>query len=144
MATPLCEPCYSCNTDAARTFNMGDNGVYGLGALELRMADVDLNLRLSSEVKIATSEEDDHNDTTCIHRLTEQLFHGDGVWKPWVVKSHGYHIRIDLEITPELNLEDETFPQLVAGRLKQFKASGGSLQSVEHADVSPDLGQSST
>jgi hypothetical protein len=32
----------------------------------------------------------------------------------------------------------------VAGRLKQFMASGGSLQSVEHADVSPDLGQSST
>jgi hypothetical protein len=122
---------------------MGDNGVYGLGALELRMADVDLNLQLSSEVKIATSEEDGHGDTTH-HGLTEQLLHGDGIWKPWVVKSQGYHIRIDLEFTPELKLEDETFPQLVAARLKLFKANDENLLSMEYADVSPDLGQPST
>jgi hypothetical protein len=123
---------------------MGDNGVYGLGALELRMADVDLNLQLSSEVKIATSEEDDRKDKTHSHELTEQLLHGDGIWKPWVVKGHGYNIKIDFEIAPELNFEDVTIPQLVAARLQHFKASGGISQPREPADVSPDLGQSWT
>lgn len=52
--------------------------MYGLGALELRMADVGLILRLSSEVKIATSEEEDHSDTKLIHGLTKHYFHGDG------------------------------------------------------------------
>lgn len=120
---------------------MSDNGVYGLGALELRMADVGLNLRLSSEVKIATSEEEDHSDTKHIHGLTKHCFHGDGFWKPWVVKSHGYHLKIDLEIVPELKLEDETFAQHVAVTLRQFKASSGLCRSMDHADVPPDLGE---
>lgn len=103
------------------------------------MTGVDLNLRLSSEVKIATSAEDETGDPAHIHRLTEKPLHGDGVWKPWVVKSHGYHLRIDLEITPELKLEDDAFAQHVAARLKQFKARSGICQYIEHADSSPDL-----
>lgn len=105
------------------------------------MADVGLNLRLSSDVKIATSEEEDYSDTKRIHALTRHHFHGDGVWKPWVVKSHGYHLKIDLEIAPELKLEDETFAHHVALRLRQLKASSGVYRSMEHANVPPDLGE---
>jgi len=101
---------------------MGDNGVYELGTLELRLADLYLDLRLSSEVKIATSVEDERDNTSRTHGLTTRPFHGDGHWKPWVVKSHGYLLTIDLEIAPELTHDDEAFTQHVAAKLKHFKA----------------------
>jgi hypothetical protein len=114
---------------------MSDNGVYGLGALELRLADLGLNLRLSSEVKVAASVEDETNDSADLHRSIEKLFRGDGFWKPWAVKSHGYSLGIDLEIAPGLKLEDETFAQSVAARLNQFKASNRFYHLSEHADL---------
>jgi hypothetical protein len=120
--TPLREPRYSCDTDAARAFNMSDNGVYGLGTLELRLADVDLDLRLSSEVKIATSERDERDSASRTHGLTEKPFHGDGHRKPWVVKSHGYRLILDLDIAPELTHKDKAFAQHIAAKIKQFKA----------------------
>jgi hypothetical protein len=101
---------------------MSDNGVYGLGTLELRLADAGLDLRLSSEVKIATSGEDELDNTSPNYRLTAKPFHSDGHWKPWVVKGHGYQLRVDLDIAPELTHDDEAFAQRVAARLKQFKA----------------------
>jgi hypothetical protein len=57
--------------------------VYGLGTLELRLADLDLDLRLSSEVKIATSGKDELDSASRTHGLNEKPFHGDGHWKPW-------------------------------------------------------------
>ncbi|GAB7330391.1 hypothetical protein MBLNU13_g02011t1 [Cladosporium sp. NU13] len=101
---------------------MGDNGVYGLGALELRLADVDLDLRLSSEVKIATSEKDEPDKVPYTHGLTAKSLHGDGHWKPWVVKSHGYQLILDLDVAPELTHGDNAFAQHVAAQLKQLKA----------------------
>lgn len=130
-----------CNTDAARTFNMSDNGVYGLGALELRLADAGLDLRLSSEVKIATSAEDGSDNTSRTHGLTTQLFHGKGPWKPWVVKSHGYQLRVDLDIAPDLAQNDEAFAHHVAAKLKHFKAGHHICRSMEYADTASDLGE---
>jgi len=101
---------------------MSDNGVYELGTLELRLADADLDLRLSSEVKIATYEKDEHDSASSTHGLTAKPLHGDGLWKPWVVKSHGYQLRVDLDIATELTHDDEAFAQHVAAELKQFKA----------------------
>ena len=101
---------------------MGDNGVYELGTLELRLADVDLDLRLSSEVKIATSDKDEFDSVTHAHGLNEKPFHGDGHWKPWVVKSHGYQLILDLDVAPDLTHDEDTFAQHVAAQLKQLKA----------------------
>jgi hypothetical protein len=101
---------------------MGDNGVYELGTLELRLADVDLDLRLSSEVRIAASGKDELESVSHTHGLTAKPFHGDGHWKPWVVKSHGYQLILDLDAAPELTYDDDAFAQCVAAQLKQLKA----------------------
>ena len=101
---------------------MGDNGVYELGTLELRLADVDLNLRLSSEVRIAASGKDELDSLSHTHGLTAKPFHGDGHWKPWVVKGHGYQLILDLDAAPELTYDDDAFAQCVAAQLKQLKA----------------------
>jgi hypothetical protein len=101
---------------------------------------VDLDLRLSSEVKIATSGQGvlDHGSRT--YGMTARPFHGDGHWKPWVVKSHGYELRVDLDIAPELMHDDEAFAQHVAARLKQFKAGDDMYQLLEYTDTLLDLG----
>ena len=106
---------------------MGDNGVYSLGTLELRLDDVDLDLRLSSEVKIATSEKDEPDKVPHPHGLTAKPFHGDGHWKPWVIKSHGYQLILDLDVAPELTHGDDAFAQHVAAQLKQLKAGNKSF-----------------
>jgi len=115
--------------------------VYGLGTLELRLADLDIDLRLSNDVKIATSEEDELDNTSRTCGLTAKPFHGDGRWKPWVVKSHGFELRVDLDIAPELTHDDEAFAQHVAARLKQFKAGDDIYQLLEYTDTLLDLGQ---
>lgn len=101
---------------------MGDNGVYELGTLELRLADVDLDLRLSSEIRIAASGKDKLDSVSHAHGQTAKPFHGDGHWKPWVVKSHGYQLILDLDAAPELTYDDDAFAQCVAAQLKQLKA----------------------
>jgi hypothetical protein len=101
---------------------MGDNGVYELGTLELRLADVDLDLRLSSEVKIATSGKDELDSASRTYRLTAKSSHGDSHYKPWVVKSHGYQLILDLDVAPDLTHDDDTFAQHIAAQLKQLKA----------------------
>ena len=96
--------------------------MYGLGTLELRLADVDLDLRLSSEVKIATSEKDEFDSVTHAHGLTAKHLHGDGHFKPWIVKSHGYQLILNLDVAPDLTHDEDTFAQHVAAQLKQLKA----------------------
>jgi hypothetical protein len=120
---------------------MSDNGVYSLGTLELRLADVDLDLRLSSEVKIATSGKDELDSASRTHGLNEKPFHGDGHWKPWVVKSHGYQLILDLDIAPELTHDDEAHAQHIAAKLKQFKAGENLCQLLEYTDTLLDLGK---
>jgi hypothetical protein len=83
---------------------------------------VDLNLRLSSEVRIAASGKDELDSLSHTHGLTAKPFHGDGHWKPWVVKSHGYQLILDLDAAPELTYDDDAFAQCVAAQLKQLKA----------------------
>jgi len=114
---------------------MSDNGVYGLGTLELRLADANLDLRLSSEVTTATSAKDEIDSASHTHGLTAKPFHGDGHWKPWVVKSHGYQLRLDLEIAPELTHDDEAFAQHIATKLKHFKAGNNMFQILEYTDM---------
>lgn len=120
---------------------MSDNGVYGLGTLELRLADVDLDLQLSSEVTIATSAKDEVDSASHTHGLTAKPFHGDGHWKPWVVKSHGYQLRLDLDIAHELTHDDEAFAQHIAAKLKQFKAGENKYQILEYTDIYLALGK---
>ena len=120
---------------------MSDNGVYGLGTLELRLADLNLDLRISSEVKIATSGEDEIDSAPHAHGLTTRPFHGDGHWKPWVVRSHGYQLKVDLDIAPELTHDDEAFTQRVAAKLKQAKAGRHTYQSMEYTDTPIDMGK---
>ena len=139
--TPLHRPWYSCNTDAARAFNMGDNGLYGLGTLELRLADVDLDLRLSSEVKIATSEKDELDSLSHTHGLIAKPFHGDAHWKPWVVKSHTYQLILDLDVAPELTHDDDAFAQHIAAQLKKLKAGNNTYQFLEYTDILLGLGK---
>jgi hypothetical protein len=114
---------------------MSDNGVYGLGTLELRLADVELDLRLSSEVKIATSGKDELDSALRTHGLPAKPFHGDGHWKPWVVKSHGYQLILDLDIAPELTHNDEAFAQHIATKIKQFKAGEYKYQLLKYTDM---------
>jgi hypothetical protein len=121
---------------------MGDNGVYELGVLELRLAHLDLDLRLSSEVKIATSEKDELDSVSHTHGLTAKPFHGDGHWKPWVVKSHGYQLRVDLDVAPELTHNEVAFAQHIAAKLKQLKAGINMYQILKYTDAPLDLGKS--
>lgn len=100
---------------------MGDNGVYGLGVLELRLADVDVNLRLSSEITIAPSAEDDRNDIDAYGK-SKDIFYGDGIRKPWAIRSHEYQVRVDLTLASGLEFQDETFTQQVAVKLKHLEA----------------------
>ena len=120
---------------------MGDNGVYELGTLELRLADLDLDLRLSSEVKIATSGKDELDSASRTHGLNEKPFHGDGHWKPWVVKSHGYQLTLDLDFAPELTHDDEAFAQHIAAKLKQLKVGNKMPRTLEYTDRMLDLGK---
>ena len=120
---------------------MSDNGVYGLGTLELRLADVDLDLRLSSEVKIATSGKDELDSAPHTHGLNARPFHGDGHWKPWVVKSHGYQLKVDLHIAPELTHDEEAFAQHIAVKLKQLKAGINIYKTLKYTDTPLDLGK---
>ena len=117
---------------------MGDNGVYGLGVLELRLADVDLNLRLSSEISIAPSAKDDCNDLDA-HGVTNFPFYGDEIRKPWVIKSHGYQVRVDLTLASGLKFRDETFTQQVAAQLKHSEARNITLQCKVDTDKLPGL-----
>ena len=109
--------------------------MYGLGTLQLRLADVDLDLQVSSEVTIATSAKDEVDSASHTHGLTAKPLHGDGHWKPWVVKSHGYQLRLDLDIAPELTHDDETFAQHIAAKLKHFKAGENKCQILEYTDM---------
>lgn len=122
---------------------MGDNGVYGLGVLELRLADVDLNLRLSSEIKIAPSSESSENDRDGAHTLgaNGNLLHGDGVRRPWLVKSHGYQLKVDFALAPGLKFEDEAYTQQVAAKLKHLEARSAKLLSCNDTNKLLDLAE---
>ena len=123
---------------------MGDNGVYELGVLELRLAAVNLNLRLSSEITIASSSESSESDREGTHTLatTGNIFHGDGVRKPWMVKSHGYQLKVDLALAPELKFEDETFTQQVAAKLKHLEARCAQILPCNYTNALLDLAES--
>ena len=101
---------------------MGDNGVYDLGALELRLADANLSLRLSSEAKFATSGKDEDCENADIRELIGRLFDGDDTRKPWVLKSHSYRLAIKLQLAPELELRNEHCMQEIITKLKYSKA----------------------
>lgn len=101
---------------------MGDDGVYDLGALELRLADANLSLRLLSEAKFATSGKDEDCDNADIRELIEKLSDGDDIRKPWVSKSHSYRLAIKLQLAPELEHENEHFMQEIGTKLKLSKA----------------------
>jgi len=129
------------NTDAARTFNMNGKCFHDLGGLELelRLACANVNLRLSSEIKLATIRDDVSDAATLDFSPVERLVDSHGCRKPWVVKSHGYQLVVDLHIGTTLELEDEAFAQKVAAQLKHSKARNGVYSQLEHANMPVDL-----
>jgi len=104
---------------------MSGTRLHDLGGLELelRLAGANVNLRISSELKLVTTRKDENAGFE--PRIPEHLLDGHGCHKPWVVKGHGYQLVVSLNVDAVLKLEDDAFAQQVAAQLKHSKARHG-------------------